>query len=167
MARATLEVVEALRNTVKKLNQGSPYMWGHMGSCNCGNLAQEITKFTKAHIHASALQNSGDWSEQLNDYCETSRMPMDLIIFELLSFGFSVEDLQNLEYLSDQNVLQRLPIEKRYLRRNYRDDVVVYMNEWADLLEEQLLAAISIEELVAETTKPNKQNRQYKELIDA
>lgn len=167
MARATLEVVEALRNTVKKLNQGSPYMWGHMGSCNCGNLAQEITKFTKAQIHAYALQNSGDWSEQLNDYCETSRMPMDLIIFELLSFGFSVEDLQNLEYLSDQNVLQRLPLEKRYLRRNYRDDVVVYMNEWADLLEEQLLAAISIEELVAETTKPNKQNRQYKELIDA
>lgn len=167
MARATLEVVEALRNTVKKLNQGSPYMWGHMGSCNCGNLAQEITKFTKAQIHAYALQNSGDWSEQLNDYCETSRMPMDLIIFELLSFGFSVEDLQNLEYLSDQNVLQRLPLEKRYLRRNYRDDVVVYMNEWADLLEEQLLEAISIEELVAESTKPNKKQIQHKELIDA
>jgi hypothetical protein len=164
MARATLEVVEALRNTTKKLNQGSPYMWGHMGSCNCGNLAQEITKFSKAQIHSYALQNSGDWSEQLNDYCETSGMPMDLIIFELLSFGFSVEDLQNLEYLSDQTVLQRLPLDKRNLRRNYRDDVVVYMTEWANTLEERLIETISIESLVAETTQITEQR---KELIDA
>lgn len=166
MAQATLEVVEALRNTIKRLNEGSPYMWGHMGSCNCGNLAQEITKFSKAQIHAYALQNSGDWSEQLNDYCETSGMPMDLIIFELLSFGFSVEDLQNLEYLSDQSVLQRLPLEKRNsLRRNYRDDVVVYMTEWANMLEERLIEDISIESLVEETTDVT--TKQHKELIDA
>lgn len=160
MARASIEVVEALRNTVRKLNQGSPYMWGHMGSCNCGNLAQEITKFSKAEIHAYALQNSGDWSEQLNDYCESSRMPMDLIIFELLSFGFTVEDLQHLEYVSDPKILERLPLEKRNLRRNYRDDVVVYMNEWADMLEEKLLASVSIAALieVSET---------HKELVDA
>ncbi len=160
MARASIEVVEALRNTVRKLNQGSPYMWGHMGSCNCGNLAQEITKFSKAEIHAYALQNSGDWSEQLNDYCESSRMPMDLIIFELLSFGFTVEDLQHLEYVSDPKVLERLPLEKRNLRRNYRDDVVVYMNEWADMLEEKLLDSVSIAALI-------EVNETHKELVDA
>lgn len=163
MARATIEVVEALRNTVKKLKKGSPYMWGHMGSCNCGNLAQEITNFSKAQIHAYALQGSGDWSEQLNDYCENSQMPMDLIIFELLSFGFTVEDLQNLEYLSDHSVLQRLPMENRNLRRNYRDDVVVYMNEWADMLEEQLIEGISLDSLVDETSKQTNE----KQLVEA
>lgn len=153
MAKASVEIVEALRNTVKKLKKGSPYMWGHMGSCNCGNLAQEITRFSKAEIHAYALQGSGDWNEQLNDYCESSQMPMDLLIFELLTFGFSVEDLQYLEYVSDPKVLERLPADKRYLRRNYRDDVVVYMSEWADLLEDQLLNSISLKSLTETTSK--------------
>lgn len=156
MARASIEVVEALRNTVKKLKQGTPYMWGHMGSCNCGNLAQEITRYSKAQIHAYAMQNNGDWSEQLNDYCENSKMPMDLVIFELLSFGFTVEDLQHLEYVSDPKVLERLPADKRNLRRNYRDDVIVYMSEWANLLEDHLLETISIAPLI----KKNKTHKQ-------
>lgn len=160
MARVSIEVVEALRNTAKKLKQGTPYMWGHMGSCNCGNLAQEITKFSKAQIHAYALQNNGDWSEQLNDYCENSQMPMDLVIFELLSFGFTVEDLQHLEYVSDPKVLERLPVENRNLRRNYRDDVIVYMSEWADMLEEQLIDSVSIADLIEE-------NETHKELVNA
>lgn len=144
MARADLKIIQALRNTAKRLNEGSPYMWGHMGSCNCGNLAQEITKLSKADIHAYAMRGKGDWSEQLNDYCPGSQLPMDLLIFELLSFGFSTEDLQALEYLSNPTVLERLPLEKRHLRRNYKDDVVVYLNEWANMLEEQLLDQIEL-----------------------
>ncbi len=144
MAQATIEVVEALRRTAQKLNEGTAYMWGHMGGCNCGNLAQEVTKRSKAQIHAFAMRGHGDWNEQLNDYCETSQLPLDLIIFELLTFGFSVKDLKNLEYLSDQTVLARLPKEKRHLRHNYRDDVVVYLQEWAAMLEEQLIDSISL-----------------------
>ena len=151
MAHARTEIIEAIRRTANKLQRGSQYMWGHMGSCNCGNLAQEVTKRSKAEIHAYAMQGNGDWNEQLNDYCETSAMPIDLIIFELITSGFSLDDLQNLEKLSDKQVLMRLPVEKRYLRHNVREDVIVYLNEWADMLEEQLLDTIKLPDFLQES----------------
>ncbi|MFD2523855.1 hypothetical protein [Emticicia soli] len=152
MAQAKTEIIDALRRTADKLKNGSQYMWGHMGSCNCGNLAQEVTKRTKAEIHAYAMQGHGDWNEQLNEYCETSAMPINLIIFDLLTAGFSIEDLQNLEKLSDKDVLMRLPVEKRYLRHNVREDVIVYLQEWANMLEERLLDTIKLPDFLQETT---------------
>jgi len=151
MAQARLEIIEALRCTADKLQSGATYMWGHMGSCNCGNLAQELTQKTKAEIHAYAMQGSGDWNEQLNDYCGVSAIPIDLLIFEMLTAGFSLEDLKNLEKLSDKEVLSRLPIEKRYLRHNVREDVIVYLQEWASMLEEQLLDTIKLPDFLQET----------------
>jgi len=151
MARASLEIIDALRRTAKKLEDGSVYMWGHMGSCNCGNLAQEITKLSKGQIHAYAMQGRGDWNEQLNDYCETSQMPIDLVIHELLIAGFSIEDLKNLEKLSDHKILSRLPLEKRYLKHNVRADVIVYIKEWANMLEDELLSSIKLPEFELET----------------
>ena len=60
MAQAKVEIIDALRRTAKKLSSGNEYMWGHMGSCNCGNLVQEVTKRTKAEIHAYAMQGNGE-----------------------------------------------------------------------------------------------------------
>jgi len=145
MARPNLDLIAALRRTAQKIQHGAPYQWGHMGSCNCGNLAQELTKLTKAEIHANAMANGrGDWNEQLNDYCPTSGLPMDLLIGEMMEKGLDSEDLKYLERLSDIRVLQRLPKEKRFLRHNFRDDVVLYIREWADLLEDQLLLPIKL-----------------------
>ncbi len=142
MARPTPELIESLRRTAHKLKTGSPYQWGHMGGCNCGNLAQELTKLTRDDIHRYAMQRYGDWNEQVEDYCSTSRLPIDLIISEMLTAGLTIEDLKHLERLGDQSVLNRLPIEERFLKHNVRDDVVRYMTEWADMLEEQLLKRI-------------------------
>ncbi|MBB3840800.1 hypothetical protein FHS57_004820 [Runella defluvii] len=152
MARPNLDLIAALRRTARKIEQGSPYQWGHMGSCNCGNLAQEITKLTKAEIHAHALANGrGDWNEQLNDYCPTSGLPMDLLINEMIDAGLDSDDLKHLERLSDRRILNRLPENKRHLRHNYRDDVVLYISEWATMLEEQLLSTIKLPQFTWET----------------
>ena len=145
MAQPNLDLISALRRTARKIQTGAPYQWGHMGSCNCGNLAQEITKYTKAEIHQLALANGrGDWNEQLNDYCPTSGLPMDLLLTEMMEFGVNADDLKHLERLSDQAVLKQLPAEKRYLRHNFRDDVVLYINTWANALEDQLLENIQL-----------------------
>ncbi|MEI2422162.1 hypothetical protein V6O07_17920, partial [Arthrospira platensis SPKY2] len=80
MAKATIEVIRALRLTADKLEKGSTFQWGHMGSCNCGNLAQTVTHFSKEEIHKYALEKRGNWSDQLIDYCPTSGYPMDMII---------------------------------------------------------------------------------------
>lgn len=144
MARPTPELIHALRQTARKLAHGAPYQWGHMGGCNCGNLAQELTKLTKDQIHRYAMQRHGDWNEQAEDYCSTSQMPIDLLINEMLTAGLQLEDLKHLERLDDRQVLHRFPIGKRFLKHNKRDDVIAYMNAWADLLEEQLLTKITL-----------------------
>jgi hypothetical protein len=144
MARPTPELIHALRQTALNLQHGAPYQWGHMGGCNCGNLAQQLTKLNKDQIHRYAMQRHGDWNEQAEDYCSTSQMPIDLLINELLNVGLMLEDLKHLERLDDREVLLRFPLEKRYLKQNVREDVVAYMNAWAEMLEEQLLEKITL-----------------------
>ena len=144
MARPNPELIDALRRTARKLNDGAPYQWGHMGGCNCGNLAQELTKLSKDDIHRYAMQRYGDWNEQVEDFCPTSALPIDIVISEMIGAGLMLEDLKNLEKLSDRQVLARFPIEKRFLKHNVRADVVVYLKEWANLLEEQLLEKITL-----------------------
>jgi hypothetical protein len=105
------------------------------------------------------MERHGDWSEQLNDYCPNSGLPMDHLIDELVRFGFTTEELRHLERLSDPAVLQQLPPEKRNLRHNVKTDVVLYMNTWATLLEDILLQSIDIRELVTGCRLPVSSNR--------
>lgn len=152
MARANVELVEALRKTAKKLEKGAPYQWGHMGSCNCGNLAQELLKMSKAEIHEVAMHKYGDWTEQGQDYCPTSGYPMDEMISRLLNKGLDVEDLKHLEKLSHRKVLERLPTERKYPKHNIREDVVLYMNTWAEILEEEILEKVKLPAIEQKTS---------------
>jgi hypothetical protein len=140
MARATVELVRALRITANRLRTDTRYQWGHMGMCNCGHLAQTITGAGRAEIHRAAMVREGDWEQQADDYCPTSGFRIDDLIDQLLAIGVHISDIGNLEKLRDRAVLARLPAERRHLRRNRRDDVILYMETWADLLAEQLPA---------------------------
>jgi len=139
-ANISLLLISALRVTASNMQSGAPYQWGHMGSCNCGNLAQVLTNYTKAEIHAFALiSREGDWSEQTNEYCPTSNLPINKIIDILLTKGLTVQDLKNLEYLRDEKVLNHPSLRNNSLNHNKRNDVILYLLAWADLLEEELL----------------------------
>ena len=93
------------------------------------------------------MMRYGDWSEQLNDHCLNSGLPMDETISSLISFGFESEDLKNLERLSDQRVLLTLPPTERNLHFNMKDDVTKYLNAWADMLEDILLKSITLPDI--------------------
>lgn len=151
MAKANLELIEAIRKTAKNMETTEAYQWGHMGSCNCGYLAQELTKLNKAEIHSRAMQKYGDWNEQLNDYCPTSGLLMDDLITNMLSAGLDSDDLKNLEKLSDQEVLRTIPLEERYLTHNNKGDVIKYMYAWASLLESRLLDKIKLPQVDRES----------------
>ncbi len=153
MANLSLNVIEALRKTAKNLENGAIYQWGHMGSCNCGNLAQVVTNKDKAQIHKMAMRSHGDWNEQLIDYCPQSGLPLDYLIDEMISFGFSRADLAHLERLSDPKILKHLPAEKKHLKHNFKADVVLYLITWAALIERQLLEKISIKNIEPTTQK--------------
>lgn len=154
MAKPNPELIYALRNAAQKLQDSQNYQWGHMGSCNCGYLVQEVTKLSKADIHEYAMRTrGGDWSEQALDFCPTSGYLMDQVISYMLDAGMDIADFKHLERLSDKEVLQKLPLEERYLRHNYKKDVVKYMNAWAELLEEKLMANISLGHIQEEPDK--------------
>ena len=141
----SLKIISALRKTAAELENGNRYEWGHMGSCNCGNLAQTITNFSRAEIQKYALEKRGDWTNQLLDYCPTSGYPMDLIIERMLDFGFSQLDLRNLEWLSDDKILAKINVT--FLNRNLKSDTILYFKTWADLLEDQIIDKIELPNL--------------------
>ena len=151
MAHITSEIINALRKTASQLENGHRYEWGHMGSCNCGNLAQTITDFSRAEIQKYALEKRGDWSEQLVEYCPTSGLPMDLIIERMIDFGFSKQDLRHLEWLSDNDILNYIGVS--FLNRNLKSDTIIYLNSWANLIEDKLISQIKLPSLEKMTTK--------------
>ena len=139
MARPNSRLIFALRETARRLDGDQVrYAWGHMGACNCGHLAQTVTRLSRAEIHARAMERAGDWGEQVVEYCPTSGYAIDHVIGELLDLGLTRGDLADLERLSGSRVLARLPVERRALARNSRTDVVLYLETWADALEEEL-----------------------------
>jgi hypothetical protein len=143
--RPTPELIDVLRKTAKRLqNTEQRYLWSHQGSCNCGHLAQSLTNLSSAEIHSYAIERHGDWEDHAEDYCSTSGHHIDRIITEMLHIGMTRDDIGYLEKLSSPAVLQRLPLEQRNLQRSCRDHVVLYMNTWADMLEEQLLSQIEL-----------------------
>lgn len=143
MARASLELVTALRVTADRLAAGSAYQWGHFGMCNCGHLVQTVCGLAPPQIHRLALEGDGDWEQLANAYCPTSGFAIDDVITRLLELGLSTEDVGHLEKLDDPAVLAALPGGKRWLTRNVRDDVVAYLRAWAALLDASLPRAVA------------------------
>ena len=139
MAIPNLSLIAAIRRTAQNLQQGASYQWGHMGQCNCGNLAQELIHMTQAEIHSHALATrEGDWSEQTDAYCSQSSLPMDIMITKMLESGLSQADLHHLEKLSDKEVLMQMATFKPYPRHNVREDTVSYLETWATVLENKI-----------------------------
>ena len=127
---------EALRVTAKRIASGSVYKWTHMGACNCGHLAQTVTFNSPEVLHKLALQRAGDWAEQTREYCPASGYSLDFVISALLDLGATLQELRDLERLSDPKVLKRMSIERRRnLDHRCREDVVLYMETWASCIE--------------------------------
>jgi hypothetical protein len=138
MARPNRTLIAALRVTAARIAAGSRYQWTHQGACNCGHLAQTITQRSREEIHRLAVQKAGDWGEHAIDYCPTSGYPIDHVLSEMLAAGLELADVAQLERLADPEVRRRLPDAGRQLDHRRREDVVRYMEAWAELLEDRL-----------------------------
>lgn len=145
MALPNLELIAALRETAARLKNGAHYAWGNHGACNCGNLMQVVGNMTKEEILRYAHTGIGEWTELAEDYCPVTDAPWGLLISKLQQIGLTPSDIHNLEYLEDRAVLERLPGGFRWLRRNVREDVILYFETFASMLEEQLLANIDVD----------------------
>lgn len=144
MAKPTIELINALRETATRLQNGSHYAWGHHGACNCGNLVQVVTNFSRGEILRYAHQGVGEWTELAQEFCPVTKAPIGLIISKLVAIGLTPTDIHHVEYLTDKEVLRNLPGGFRWLKRNKREDAIAYFDAFADLLQEKLLKEIDI-----------------------
>lgn len=152
MAKPSIKLVAALRETANRLRNGAKYSWGNHGACNCGHLLQVITPLTEGEILRYAHTGNGEWTELAEEYCGITSTPVGLLVSKLEKAGLTPVDIRHLEYLTDREVLEHLPGGFRWLKRNLREDVIVYFETFAQLLEERLSRSIDIrpEELTAE-----------------
>jgi hypothetical protein len=139
MAYARLELIAALRSTAARIEGGATFRWTHMGACTCGHLAQTLTALTPAEIHRRALERRGDWSEQADDVCGASGLPIDEVHRAMLEAGLELRDIAELERLSGPEVLRTFPVEERQLDHRDPAHVVRYLRAFADLLEARLV----------------------------
>lgn len=140
MAYPNLKLINSLRETALRLREGAYYAWGNHGACNCGNLLQVVTGKSKEEILRLAHTGAGEWTGLAVDYCDSTGLPVNVLVSELQDIGLTATDIHHLEYLDDKTVLQRLPGGFRWLRRNVREDVILYFETFAGLLEEKLTA---------------------------
>ncbi len=144
MAHPNITLINALRQAAKNLRNGAHYAWGHHGSCNCGHVLQVVTQLSKEEIVRHAQTIYGEWTEIAEDYCGVTNAPAHLLVSKLEKLGLTPTDIHNLEYLEDKSVLQNLPGGFRWLKRNVREDVIIYFETMASMLEEKLVENIEL-----------------------
>ena len=169
MATPSNRLVTVLRETAVRLRrEDTTYKWASFAHCNCGHLAQTITGLAPGEIQRRAMRREGDWGRQANnvipirfpefDYgdrpaldegawepenvgaCKVTGASLDQILAEMYELGLSPADVGHLERLSSPEVRRRLGNNTEYFPHHRRENVVVYLEAWADLLEEQLEA---------------------------
>ncbi|MDF2187370.1 hypothetical protein [Paraflavitalea sp. CAU 1676] len=144
MAHPTIALIEGLRKAAGQLRSGAYYAWGNHGACNCGHLLQATTRLSPDEIRSYAHTGIGEWTEIAQEACPVTGAPITLLLSKLETIGLTPTDIHNIEYLEDREVLKHLPGGFRWLKRNVREDVVVYFETMAALLEDKLGASLQI-----------------------
>lgn len=133
--------IAALRMALEALEYGVHYEHGQYGSCNCGIVACALTNMTASDID-SAFQNNPMYIYELDNYsskyfylvvesCSVTGTPINVIIKKLKENGFTVQDLKELELLSNENYGGC----KDNPRMDDRDALVQYLEHWIAALE--------------------------------
>lgn len=167
MAAASHRLIVALRQTAARLaRKETTYKWASFAHCNCGHLAQTITGLDPSDIQRRAMRREGDWANQAKnvitlkfpefDYgdrpaldegawepenvgaCQVTGAPLDDVLSEMYALGLEPSDVGHLERLSDPRVRRRLGNNTGYFPHHRRENVVAYLEAWADLLEVHL-----------------------------
>ena len=145
MAKPTIELITALKETALRLRNGAHYSWGHHGACNCGNLLQVVTQLTEGEILRYAHNGIGEWTELAAEFCPVTNAPLSLVISKLEAIGLTPTDIHHIEYLNSKEVLRHLPGGFRWLKRNNRADAIAYFETFASILEEAYLQTINVD----------------------
>lgn len=156
------EKIQVLKDTLDGLNGRKKYEWANHGQCNCGMLAQTITGRTGSSIeNAFDKSEVGSWTTNIEAFkdqnstnCSTTGRPVAEIIKKMFDKGFTVQELIDLEWLRNPEILIRakqlgnweVQDESAYRNKeekkdNYkyesRTNLKLYLQAWLQILEEK------------------------------
>ncbi len=157
-------MIAALRETAERLTDGSvTYRWSSFAHCNCGHLAQTLTRLSPGEIQERALRRDGDWGTQALEFapprpdygdrpaldegawepeavgvCRVTGARLDSVLALMLRLGIEAHDIAHLERLSDPEVRRQLGTNTQHFAHYERENVIAYLAAWADLLEARL-----------------------------
>lgn len=168
------KLITALRLTANALEAGTfTYNWSRQSRCNCGSLFCALSGRTAIELSAAVGKRSdcvgpdrgATWTEMAGVYCPITGMTTDKLFKELLGYGLTVQDITELEYLKNPQVLARLG--KRQL--DYRDPLcaAAYMRAWADLLVAQAQGEPTAEPIIVPEQEPPLRRRTFIERVRA
>lgn len=135
MARTSQALIDSLRQVAENLENGADYNWGNATKCNCAHLVQCLAPEATIPTLREIRPQLDEWTEFANDYCPQSGASTDQLLDVLYGHGLTHEDIHQLEYLSNRQVLEALPGGFRYLEHGNRRHVALYLRTWASLLE--------------------------------
>lgn len=148
------KLIEALRKTIEVLKTNpEKYKWTDSKRCNCGLIAEQIMGKTviggisQYSKDADPERSLGPWQNGAL-LCEQMGRPINEVYGTLFKAGMSVEDICNLEHLTDINILKKLGLEKDRkfhpwcnsfinFNRNNIDYLIKYLTAWIEILQEE------------------------------
>lgn len=162
------KLITGLRTAANALEAGTFfYCWNNPSNCNCGVLFCALTGKSAAALEAPrpdtiGEEEDGTWETLIGQHCPITGMPTQELFKELFGYGLTQQDMINLEYLRDPEVIARMnlvdhvretvqPRRRWYqlsapapvvrinnvtVRIDYKNKghVIAYMRAWADLL---------------------------------
>lgn len=139
-----LKKISALIKAKQKLEEGADYFHGTYGKCNCGIVAQVVTGLSSKRIAEAFSDSELNNRVYLKTYgpvffyamaeesCSVTGMPINDIVSTLSEWGFTFQDLKELELLSN----------KKYNTGGYQMDsktgLINYLENWIADLQSQV-----------------------------
>lgn len=132
------ELIKAIRETIIDLEEGRKhYEWSECESCNCGLLAQNICGIDREQLtkkFGESPMSCGVWSDDVR-FCTRTGDPIGEVIQKMLDVGLSAKDIQNLEYLSDPEILKEAGYES--MSRSEKPHLIAYLKAWLNILTKE------------------------------
>lgn len=79
--------------------------------------------------------------------------PVNLLLKKLQNIDLAPTDIHNIEYLEDHAVLNRLMGGFKWLKKNNKSDMILYLQTFAALLEEKLTEYTNISDVLQASAK--------------
>ena len=139
-----MTLIQAIESLISKLKDGTiHYYWNNFTSCNCGLLAQELIGCNESHLDKIMCEipfGARLWTIT-SKYCKSTGICYDTIFKYLFETGLTIEDIEDLEYLSNEEILKETDIDTDSAQiveyYKVKSNLVKYLKGWLVILERQ------------------------------